>query len=325
MRFISVAPMMDRTDRHFRYFLRLIAPNVRLYTEMVTSQALTHGDAHYLLQFNAAEKYVALQLGGSEPAQLAKSAKLGETYGYDEINLNVGCPSARVKCGNFGACLMLKPKLVADCFDAMQSAVNIPVTIKCRIGVDDFDSYENLSYFIYLISQAGCKTFIIHARKAWLKGLSPKQNRTIPPLRYDMVNKIKADFPMLNILINGGIKCLDDIKQHCVHVDGVMIGREAYSNPYFLSAIEKEYLGNRSLLTRAQVINKFIPYVQDQLESGVKLTAMTRHILGLFQGQTGAKVWRNFLSQHAHLSGAGTMIVEKALALTNEVQVSCGK
>lgn len=321
---IAVAPMMDRTDRHCRYFLRLIAPHIRLYTEMITAQALVHGDASYLLRFNTEEKYIALQVGGSDLSQLVKSAQMAEEAGYDEVNINIGCPSSRVKCGNFGVALMLKPKLVADCFHAMQAKVKIPVTIKCRIGVDHNDSYENLYNFISLNAKAGCKTFIIHARKAWLAGLSPKENRTLPPLRYEIVHQIKADFPQLNILINGGIKSLPDIEQQCRYVDGVMIGREAYSNPYFLSTIEEKYFGNKKLLTRADVINKFIPYMRDQLNCGVKLNNITRHILGLFQGEVGAKIWRQFLSQHAYRPLAGTEVIEMALALTNEVKKNVG-
>lgn len=311
--------MMDKTDRHFRYFIRLIAPHIRLYTEMVTAQSIIHGDKEELLRFNRKEKYLALQLGGSDPAQLVTSAKLGEAFGYDEINLNVGCPSARVKCGDFGAALMLKPERVADCINAMQAVVAIPVTIKCRIGVDHHDSYENLSRFIEINHQAGCKTFIIHARKAWLSGLNPKQNRTLPPLHYEVVHQIKSDFPKLQIILNGGIKTIADIKQHVRYVDGVMIGREAYSNPYALAKIDNEFFANRNTLTRMEVIHKFIPYVIDQLADGIRLNHITRHILGLFQGQPGARAWRRHLSQYAHISGAGINVIERALALTNEV------
>ncbi len=312
---ISVAPMMDCTDRHDRYFLRLIAPDVQLYTEMITSQAIIHGDAQYLLAFDPAEKYVALQLGGSDPKHLAYAAKLGEAAGYNEINLNVGCPSPRVSAGRFGACLMLEPELVAECVSAMQSQVHIPVTVKCRIGVDHQDSIASLYHFIRLVANAGCTTFIVHARKAWLAGLSPKQNREIPPLRYEIVWKLKKDFPALTIIINGGIKSLTDIDVQLSHVDGVMIGRTAYANPYFLSDIQSYYFSKEKMLNRIDIIKNLIPYVHDQLAKGVRLHSMTRHILGLFQGQRGAAVWRRYLSQHAHKKGANAKVIEEALAL----------
>lgn len=311
----SVAPMLDCTDRHARYFLRLIAPHVRLYTEMVTAQAIMHGDRNYLLGFDPTEKYVALQLGGNQPVVLAECAKIGEDYGYDEINLNVGCPSDRVKSGQFGACLMYAPKLVAECVAAMQAAVKIPVTVKCRIGVDDHDSYEALTQFIATIAVAGCNTFIIHARKAWLHGLSPKENREIPPLRYDVVKQIKQDFPHLNIILNGGIKSIADIYANYQSVDGIMIGRAAYANPFLLAEIEAEFY-HQQIPTRREVIEKFLPYLEKQLKSGIRLTAMIRHILGLFQSQPGAKAWRRYLSENAHLSGADIGIVKQALQLT---------
>jgi len=306
--------MMDCTDRHDRYFLRLLAPHVLLYTEMITTQALIHGDYQRLLAFDPLEHPIALQLGGNNPAELAYCAKLGEKSGYDEININIGCPSDRVKSGQFGACLMLNPALVAECVSAMCQAVSIPITVKCRIGVDDQDSYEALQEFIGMISNAGCKIFIIHARKAWLTGLSPKQNRQIPPLRYDIVRRIKQDFPNLIIIINGGINVLSDIKEHLQFVDGVMIGREAYSNPYFLAEIEKQYFHNDSdIVIRHAIIEKFIPYIEKQLTNNIKLTAITRHILGLFQGQPGARQWRRYISENAHQAGAGTHILKEAL------------
>lgn len=312
---ISVAPMMDCTDKHDRYFLRLIAPDVLLYTEMITAQALEHGDPDYLLAFDDLEHPVALQLGGSDPVLLAKGAKLGEEFGYDEINLNVGCPSPRVSAGRFGACLMLEPALVAECIAAMQAKVNVPVTVKCRIGVDEEDSYESLHHFISTIAETKCSTFIIHARKAWLKGLSPKQNREIPPLQYEIVHRIKRDFPELNIILNGGIKTIQDIDAQLPHVDGVMIGRMAYSNPYFLAEIQAKYLKNRDISTRYEVIANIIPYIRQQTENGVKLNSITRHILGLFQGQRGAAIWRRHLSQHAHKTGADVRVIEEALSL----------
>lgn len=315
-RLISIAPMMDCTDRHDRYFLRLISPHALLYTEMVTTGALLHGDYKRFLAFDAAEHPVALQLGGSEPEKLAQCARLGEDFGYDEINLNVGCPSDRVKAGRFGACLMLEPDLVAECVAAMQQEVKIPVTVKCRIGVDQQDSYEVLHKFISHISLAGCQVFIIHARKAWLNGLSPKQNREIPPLRYDIVHQLKKDFPQLTIVINGGIKTVSQVTEQLQYVDGVMIGREAYSNPYLLSAIEKTLFATEaSLLTRPEIVEKFIPYVQQQLDNDIKLSSITRHILGLFQGQPGARLWRRYLSENAYRTGAGVDIIRQALDL----------
>ncbi|MBX3708839.1 MAG: tRNA dihydrouridine(20/20a) synthase DusA [Gammaproteobacteria bacterium] len=312
---ISIAPMMDYTDRHCRYFLRLIAPDVLLYTEMITAQALVHGDINYLLAFNAMEHPIALQLGGSNPAFLAQGARWGEQFGYDEINLNVGCPSPRVSKGRFGACLMLEPSLVADCIAAMQAQVTVPVTVKCRIGVDDHDSYEALWTFIKLIAQTGCDTFIIHARKAWLSGLSPKQNREIPPLRYDVVHQVKHDFPHLKVILNGGIKTCNDIAAQLPYVDGVMIGRAAYSNPYLLAEIQAKYLFSKNIDSRQVVIKKFIPYIHKQLQKGIKLNRITRHILGLFQNQAGASLWRRYLSQYSHYPNADVSVVEQALAL----------
>lgn len=314
---ISVAPMMDWTDKHDRYFLRLIAPDVLLYTEMITAQAIEHGDVPHLLNFNALEHPVALQLGGSDPRLLAKGAKRGEEFGYDEINLNAGCPSPRVSAGRFGACLMFEPALVADCISAMQAQVKIPVTVKCRIGVDDHDSYEALCHFIETVASTGCQTFILHARKAWLKGLSPKQNREVPPLRYEIVQQIKRDFPYLTIILNGGIKSIDEIDVQLAHVDGVMIGREAYTNPYFLADIQAKYFQKNSLTSRAEVIHEMLPYIFEQLNKGVRLGSITRHLLGLFQGQRGAAIWRRYLSQHAYKLNASTHVLEEALALLN--------
>lgn len=319
-RLISVAPMMECTDRHDRYFLRLLAPNVLLYTEMVTTGALIHGDYERFLKFDESEHPVALQLGGSDPEKLAHCAKLGESFGYDEINLNVGCPSDRVKSGSFGACLMLQPEIVADCVAAMSNAVSIPVTVKCRIGVDHNDSYEELTRFIKLISAAGCKVFIIHARKAWLSGLSPKENREIPPLNYDAVYQIKKDFPDLQIIINGGIKTVADVEKHLQSVDGVMIGREAYFNPYLLTELEKKFFATNQI-ARPEVIEKLIPYVEQQLKAKTKLSSITRHILGLFQGQKGARLWRRYISENAHREGAGVNILQEALQKVLEVYV----
>lgn len=302
--------MMGCTDRHDRYFLRLIAPNVLLYSEMITTQALIHGDIDRHLHFHPAEHPIALQLGGNEPKDLAYCARLAKSYGYDEVNLNVGCPSDRVKSGRFGACLMLEPGRVAECVSSMKQSVDIPVSVKCRIGVDDYDSYEALVDFIEKIQKAGCEIFIIHARKAWLNGLSPKQNREIPPLEYEKVYKLKRDFPHLTIVINGGIKTINDISEHLRWVDGVMIGREAYSNPYFLAAIEKYFFQHESF-SREEIIDRLIPYFEEQLKKGVRLSNMTRHILGLFFGQKNARIWRRYLSENAHKPGANIEVLKK--------------
>ncbi len=310
----SVAPMMGYTDRHARYFLRLLAPNVQLYTEMVTCPALIHGDVNRFLAFDPAEKYLALQLGGYEPQHLAHCARLGEDYGYDEVNLNVGCPSDRVKSGQFGACLMLKPQLVADCVAAMVAAVRIPITVKCRIGVDEVDSYQALYNFIHLVAASGCQRFIVHARKAWLSGLSPKQNRDVPPLRYDVVRQIKRDFPRLDIILNGGLKTLDDVACELPHVDGVMIGRAAYANPYLLAALEQQYFNAATLPSRHDIIEAMFPYIQSHLNHGLRLNTMTRHLLGLFQGQPGAAAWRRHLSEHAWRKDADLDVLKVALA-----------
>lgn len=313
-RLISVAPMLDWTDRHDRYFLRLIAPNALLYTEMITTGALIYGDSRRFLAYDHAEHPVALQLGGSDPKALTACAKMAEDYGYDEVNLNVGCPSDRVQNGRFGACLMLNPDVVADCVASMRAAVSVPVTVKCRIGVDAQDSYEELCHFIQVVAEAGCNVFIIHARKAWLSGLSPKQNREIPPLRYDVVRQVKQDFPGLTIVLNGGIKNLADIEEQLPHVDGIMIGREAYSNPYFLAEIEKKFFtDSESVRTRHAVIESLLPYIEEQLKNNVKLSSITRHILGLFQGEPGARGWRRYLSENAFQSGAGIDVVKGAL------------
>jgi tRNA-dihydrouridine synthase A len=317
-RLISVAPMMDWTDRHDRYFLRLIAPHALLYTEMITTGALIHGDRQRFLAFDPAEHPVALQLGGSDPRALAECAKMGEDFGYDEINLNVGCPSDRVKSGRFGACLMLEPAVVAECVLAMKQMVRIPVTIKCRIGVDEQDSYEELSQFINTIAETGCDVFIIHARKAWLNGLSPKQNREIPPLRYNVVRQIKQDFPALTIVVNGGIKTVAEVEEHLQFVDGVMIGREAYSNPYCLAEMEKKiFAGPENIHARHTVIEKMLPYIEEQLKGNVKLANITRHILGLFQGETGARKWRRYLSENACKKGADSQVVKDAMQVLN--------
>jgi tRNA-dihydrouridine synthase A len=311
----SVAPMMDWTDRHCRYFLRLISPSIQLYTEMVTAQAIKYGDRDHLLGFDAKERFLALQLGGSDPVMLAESARIGEAYGYDEINLNVGCPSPRVSSGRFGACLMHEPKLVADCVTAMREAVSIPVTVKCRIGVDERDSYDELVRFIEIISKAGCQKLIVHARKAWLSGLSPKENREIPPLRYDVVRQLKADFPQLKIILNGGLKTLAGIEAELGAVDGVMIGRAAYHDPWLLHVISANLLQENELLDRSGVVRVMIAYAREQIKKGVRLHSITRHMLGLYQGQRGAAMWRRHLSTEAPKRPADVNVIEEALAM----------
>jgi tRNA-dihydrouridine synthase A len=313
----SVAPMMDWTDRHCRYFHRLLTKQTLLYTEMVTTGALIHGDHHRFLQFHDAEHPLALQLGGCNPRQLAICAKMAEDYGYDEVNLNVGCPSDRVQNGRFGACLMAEPELVAECVAAMTQAVNIPVTIKSRIGIDDKDSYQELEHFIATIADAGCQTFIVHARKAWLSGLSPKQNREVPPLRYDIVYQLKIDFPALEIILNGGVTSLDEAETILEHVDGVMVGREAYQNPYFLADVDARIFGiNSTQTTRNQIIERLIPYIQTQLKSGMRLNSIVRHTLGLFHGEYGGRAFRRYLSENACKTGADESVIVEALKFT---------
>jgi len=314
----SVAPMLDWTDRHCRFFLRLISKQALLYTEMVTTGALLHGDRQRFLQFDPSEHPLALQLGGSDPAGLAACAKMAEDFGYDEVNLNVGCPSDRVQNGSFGACLMAEPELVAECVGAMRKAVSIPVTVKSRIGIDDRDSYEELIKFIGTVAEAGCDTFIVHARKAWLKGLSPKQNREVPPLRYDTVYRLKQDFPTLQIVLNGGITTLDQAEDVLGNgVDGVMVGREAYHNPYILAEVDRRLFGaSAEVITRAEIIEKLLPYIEQQRAEGVRLHSITRHILGLFHGEPGARSWRRHLSEHAVKYDADASVVREALKFT---------
>jgi tRNA-dihydrouridine synthase A len=311
----TVAPMLDWTDRHCRYFHRLLSKQAVLYTEMVTTGALLHGDPERHLRFNQAEHPVALQLGGSDPQEMAECARLAESYGYDEININVGCPSERVQKGAFGACLMAEPQLIADCVVAMREAVTIPVTVKNRIGIDDQDDYGGLHAFISTVAQAGCETFIIHARKAWLKGLSPKENRDIPPLRYELVYQIKQEFPQLEIIINGGITTLEQCQQHLQHVDGVMVGREAYHNPWLLAQVDPLIYGTDApFLDRKAVLEAFLVYVEAQQAAGVALNHMSRHILGLFQGMPGARGFRRLISENAHKPDAGTALLRAASA-----------
>jgi tRNA-dihydrouridine synthase A len=313
---LSIAPMMDYTDRHCRYFLRLLSRRALLYTEMVTANAVLHGDRNRLLGFSAEERPVALQLGGSDPRHLATAAAIGANYGYDEINLNVGCPSDRVQTGRFGACLMAEPELVAECVAAMRAAVRIPVTVKTRIGIDERDSYDELAAFVERVAAAGCETVIVHARKAWLKGLSPKENREIPPLRYDVAYQLKRDFPRLAIVLNGGVQSLDAANAHLRHVDGVMIGRAAYENPFLLAPADARLFGDAAAVpTRADIVSRILPYVETQLARGTRLHSITRHMLGLFHGVPGARAWRRHLSAHAPRADAGLDVVLTALRL----------
>ena len=321
---LSIAPMMDYTDRFERYFLRLISRHVLLYTEMVTTGALLHGDRGRFLEFDPTEHPVAIQLGGSDPEELAACARFAQAAGYDEVNLNVGCPSDRVRQGRIGACLMAEPSLVAECVAAMKQAVEIPVTLKTRIGIDDNDSHEALCRFIEAQIDAGCDHFIIHARKAWLQGLSPKQNREIPPLRYDVVKQLKRDFPRQGFTINGGIKSLGLASELLGELDGVMIGREAYGNPWLLAAADGLLYGDpHPIPSRRQVLEAYLPFVERELERGIPLNRITRHILGLFHGCPGARRWRRLLSEQAHLPGAAAGLIMQAAELVREGESGC--
>ncbi|MFZ6689899.1 tRNA dihydrouridine(20/20a) synthase DusA [Undibacterium sp. SXout11W] len=306
---VSVAPMLDWSDRHCREFHRHITRHTWLYTEMVTTGSLLHGDVQRHLEFNPGEHPVALQLGGSEPADLAQCAKMGEEWGYDEINLNCGCPSERVQKGAFGACLMAEPQLVADCVKAMKDVVSIDVTVKHRIGINDVDSYEFMRDFVGQVAEAGSKTFIVHARNAILKGLSPRENREIPPLKYDYAYRLKKEFPELEIILNGGIKTTDEMAQHLQHVDGVMIGREAYHNPYSMATFDARFYGDHSpVKTREEILHAMIPYIHRQLElygnggKGLRINSVIRHMLGLMMGMVGARAFRQTLSDSKKLA-----------------------
>ena len=320
--------MMDWTDRHCRYFHRLLAPDALLYTEMITAAAVIHGDRQHLIGFGTAEHPVAIQLGGSDPGDLAQAASIAEQFGYDEINLNVGCPSDRVQSGCFGASLMLDPVRVADCVEAMLEVVQIPVTVKHRLGVDDQDEEADLHRFVETIAARGCKTFIVHARKAWLQGLSPKQNRDVPPLNYQRVYRLKQDFPALEVIVNGGIETWNDIDQHLEHVDGVMLGRIAYHNPYRLAEFQSQLFAQpHEPQTRASYAMAMIDYARKELASGALLKHIARHILGLYQAVPGAKAWRRTLSENAHLQGADESVIRQALdaieAHSNASALSC--
>lgn len=318
---VSVAPMMDWTDRHDRVFLRLISRRTLLYTEMIPSGAILHGDRDRFLAFDAREHPVALQLGGADPGELAECARIGSGYGYDEINLNVGCPSDRVQKARFGACLMAEPALVGSCVTAMAAASPLPVTVKCRIGIDRHDSFEALGEFTRMLADSGCRTLIVHARKAWLEGLSPKQNRELPPLRPEVVYRLKNGFPDLEVILNGGVETLDQAAAHLEHVDGVMIGRAAYRNPYVLAEVDRRFFGEtRPAPDREAVVRALLPYVAERLAGGAPLNAITRHILGLFNGLPGARAWRRHLSTEAHKPGAGPEVIEAALERARAAQ-----
>jgi tRNA-dihydrouridine synthase A len=323
---LSVAPMMDRTDRHFRYFMRQITRRTLLYTEMVTSAAIMHGDRHHLLAFSPAEKPLALQVGGDDPKALALCAHIAADMGYDEINLNVGCPSDRVQSGNFGACLMAQPEQVAECVASMGQAASIPVTVKHRIGIDENDAYEDMVRFVTVVAEAGCDRFSVHARKAWLQGLSPKENRDVPPLRYTDVYRLKQDFPDLVIEINGGIQTLAQAQDHLRFVDAVMMGRAAYDNPFLFATADRIIYGEESeVLTPEAIVDRMLPYVAQWTEQGLKLHKITRHILQLFAGQPGSRQWKRCLTERSSEVGAGIEVVQDALAQVLKVQARGAK
>ncbi len=320
---VSVAPMMDWTDRHERFFLRQISRRARLYTEMITTGAILHGDRARLLRFNPDEHPVALQIGGADPVALAESARIGADFGYDEINLNIGCPSDRVQSGDFGACLMAKPDVVARAVEAMGAAVDLPVTVKHRIAIDDQDEWPTLTGFVETVANAGCRHFIVHARKAWLTGLSAKENREVPPLRYELVHRLKQEMPALAISINGGFTTLDATAAQLDHVDGVMIGREAYQNPYVMAEVDRRFFGETAAAsTRHDIVDRLCPYVEQSVADGVPLKSITRHVLGLFNGQPGACAWRRYLSENAPRFDGGpgdaVALLQNAAALVAE-------
>lgn len=312
---VSIAPMMQRTDRFYRYFMRQISKRTLLYTEMVTGHAVVHGDRKYLLGYDAPEKPIALQLGGDQPEVMAEAAIIGQDWGYDEININVGCPSDRVQSGNFGACLMKEPETVARCWEAMQDAVDIPVTVKHRIGVDEMDRYEHMHEFVRVVSEAGCERFTVHARKAWLQGLSPKENRNVPPLRYAEVHRLKEEFPSLTIEINGGIRTLQETAEHLERVDAVMIGRAAYDEPWLFAEVDPRFYGDEApSVTRHDAVEKMFEYADWMASEGLKLSLLTRHMINLFNGMRGAKAWRRHLSENAYIEGSDSRVIADAMA-----------
>ncbi len=311
---LSVAPMMDWTDRHYRYFMRHITRHTLLYTEMKTTGAVLHGDREKILGFSEFEKPLALQLGGDNPADMAESARIAENLGYDEVNINVGCPSDRVQRGNFGACLMATPHVVADCVEAMRDAVSIPVTVKCRIGIDDLPEYEDLFNFSQQVLEAGADRLTVHARIAILAGLSPKENRTVPPLRYEDVYRLKQAFPQHIVEINGGIKTMDDVAVHLQSTDGVMIGRAAYENPYIFSEADQRFFGdNRIQMTRREIVEAMMPYIESVMDNGYYPNSVTRHMLGLFAFQPGNRAFRRYISENVYKPGTPATIIRDAL------------
>ena len=314
---LCVAPMMDWTDRHCRYFHRVLAPSALLYTEMVTTGAILHGDRERLLGFNEEEHPLALQLGGSDPAGLAECARIAQTYGYDEVNLNVGCPSDRVQRGRFGACLMLEPGLVKDCIAAMRDAVEIPVTVKTRLGVDQHYSYNYFSDFVNEVSSSGCSIFIIHARKALLSGVSPKENREVPELHYDWAYQLKTERPDLQIVLNGGVTTVEKAKHHLQHLDGIMLGRAAYQAPWVLAECQRELFESTGVSDRAAAVLAMTEYATRQVAQGLPVNKVSRHMLGLFQGLPGAKRWRRFISEQGHLDAANDRLLLQALDCMN--------
>lgn len=315
-----VAPMLHCTDRHFRYLARLLTKHSMLYTEMITTGSLIHGERNHWLEIHACEHPIALQLGGSDPTEMARCAEYASEYNFDEININVGCPSDRVQAGKFGACLMLEPTVVADCIQAMKKVTNAEITVKTRIGVDDQDDYKPLRNFIETIAASGCKTVIVHARKAYLSGLSPRENRTIPPLHYEYVYLLKEEFPGLKIIINGGINDMEEIQKHLQLLDGVMVGREAYGNPFFLAEVDARVFDSHTeCLSRIQILNKYKEYIQLQLDNGVPLKVFVRHLFGLFNSKPGAKAWRRYLSENAYKKDAGVEIINEAVSSVSEI------
>lgn len=317
----SVAPMLHCTDRHFRFLARLLSKKCFLYTEMITTGALIYGDRERWLKLHDGENPVALQLGGSKPNEMAQCAELAEEYMFNEVNINVGCPSDRVQAGKFGACLMLEPEVVSSCIKAMQAASDIEITVKTRIGVDKQDSYEFLKQFVEKIASTDCKTFVIHARKAYLSGLSPRQNRTVPPLRYEYVYRLKQDFPELTVILNGGIKNTKEILDHLKELDGVMVGREAYDNPYFLSDIDEMiFKTSTESLSRFKVLDQYKLYIQSELNNGVPLKVLVQHVFGLFNGLPGARSWRRYLSEHIYAKDAGLEVIDEAVKAVLEFE-----
>lgn len=321
-RLVSVAPMMDWTNRHFRNFIRIMSKHTFLYTEMITTGAILHGDTHKFLDYDAAEHPLGLQLGGSNAAELVQCAKIAERYGYDEINLNIGCPSDRVQSGSFGACLMKSPELVKQCCQALLEASHLPITIKCRIGVDEHDSYEYFRDFIGGLAETGIEIFIIHARKAWLKGLSPKQNRTIPPLKYDYVTRLKQEFPQLTLIINGGLTDINAAVAQFPSIDGIMLGRAAYQNPYIFAAVDHDLFGASAIKSRQEIMLEYINYARRQFSEGESCTYLFRYCLGLYQGRPGAKTWRRHLSQFNHRTPATPDDLLSALKIIETAQDS---